>query len=120
MKRLVVCADGTWNKADKEGAEGETNVGKIFNAVAERGAGGVRQLPKYHSGVGTDGSKLKRLLQGATGLGLDENVKFFYSWLMDNYEPGDELFLFGFSRGAFTVRSLAGLIRNCVIRRQTA
>lgn len=119
MKRLIVCADGTWNRADREGVAGATNVRKMFDAIAPDGRTGVRQIPVYHGGVGTSGSKLSRLLQGATGLGLDDNVKFFYSWLVDVYEPGDELFFFGFSRGAFTVRSLAGLIRNCGIVRKT-
>jgi uncharacterized protein (DUF2235 family) len=119
MKRLIVCADGTWNRADREGAAGATNVRKIFDAIAPEGRAGVKQVPVYHGGVGTSGSKLSRLIQGATGLGLDDNIKFFYSWLVDTYEPGDELFFFGFSRGAFTVRSLAGLIRNCGILRKT-
>jgi len=119
MKRLIVCADGTWNRADREGAEGATNVRKMFDAVALEGRGGVRQVPVYHGGVGTSGSRLSRLIQGATGLGLDDNIKYFYSWLVDMYEPGDELFFFGFSRGAFTVRSLAGLIRNCGILRKS-
>jgi uncharacterized protein (DUF2235 family) len=121
MKRLVICADGTWNKADA-GADGKgvTNVARLRDAVAPKAPDGTVQKVFYHSGVGTEGSWLERMAAGAVGIGLSQNVKRFYSFLVDNYQPGDELFFFGFSRGAFTARSLAGFIRNVGILKKTA
>ncbi|HYC52322.1 MAG TPA: DUF2235 domain-containing protein [Gemmatimonadaceae bacterium] len=119
MKRLIVCADGTWNSADSATADGKglTNVGRLRDVVAPRSADGTRQLVRYHDGVGARGSWFNRVLSGATGLGLSRNVRNLYTWIVEEYRPGDELYFFGFSRGAFTVRSLAGLIRNCGILR---
>src|SRR5215213_6127127 len=103
MTRLIVCCDGTWNRADQPAP---TNVRKICQAIDESDG----QLVKYEPGVGT--RVLERIRGGAFGFGLSRNVKDCYAWLVEHYEPGDELFLFGFSRGAFTARSLAGLVRN--------
>ncbi|HXX68395.1 MAG TPA: DUF2235 domain-containing protein [Polyangiaceae bacterium] len=107
-KRLIVCADGTWNDEDAAGAP--TNVAKLHAAVQTRHVEGVEQLVHYQSGVGT--RMLERFVGGAFGVGLSRNIKECYAFLVDNYVEGDEIFLFGFSRGAYTVRSLAGLIRN--------
>jgi uncharacterized protein (DUF2235 family) len=119
MKRLVICADGTWNSADSAKADGNgfTNVARMRDAVAPKGPGDVRQVVKYYHGIGAQGSKLSRYIAGAFGVGLSQNVKHLYLWLAENYAPGDELYFFGFSRGAFTVRSLSGLIRKCGILR---
>jgi Uncharacterized alpha/beta hydrolase domain (DUF2235) len=112
MKRLVVCFDGTWNAADSEKAE--TNVARIYRAIREKsGSDGVHQLAFYERGVGTSGLKSFNLLAGATGLGLGDNIRSAYVNLAKNYEQGDEIFLFGFSRGAFSARSLSGLISAC-------
>jgi len=69
----------------------------------------------YHDGVGTESIKWAALLAGATGWGLSRNVKQLYGELARVYAPGDKIFLFGFSRGAFSVRTLAGLIHACGI-----
>jgi hypothetical protein len=116
-KRLIVCCDGTWNVADQAiaGRPCPTNVTKLALSVAPEDSAGVRQRVYYHSGVGT--SRRERLRGGAFGAGLGRNVFDAYRFLIDNYEAGDELFFFGFSRGAFTARSLAGLVRNCGILR---
>lgn len=116
-KRLVVCCDGTWNTAGQEnnGVPCPTNVVKLHRVVAPQAADGTRQETYYAAGVGTNW--WDRVIGGAFGVGLSRNVKAAYSWLSEHYEPGDEIFLFGFSRGAFTVRSLAGLIRNSGILR---
>ncbi|MEV8562473.1 DUF2235 domain-containing protein [Streptomyces sp. NPDC051917] len=106
-KRLVVCCDGTWNFADQPS---KTNVTKIALSVRAESDGGTEQRVYYHSGVGTH--QWERLRGGAFGVGLARNVIDAYRFLVETYEPGDELFLFGFSRGAFTARSLAGLVRN--------
>jgi hypothetical protein len=82
--------------------------------VAKRDAAGVPQIVYYDQGVGT-GNTLDRLSGGAIGKGLDDNIYDAYRFLVCNYEPGDELFFFGFSRGAFTARSVAGMVRKCGI-----
>ncbi len=116
-KRLVLCCDGTWNTPDRrvDGHPCPTNVTKIALSVAARSRG-VRQVVYYHPGVGT--GRWGRLAAGVFGWGLSGNVQDAYQFLVDNYEPDDELFLFGFSRGAYTVRSLAGLVRNSGILRR--
>lgn len=112
MKRLVVCCDGTWNRPDQVQGElvAPTNVTKLALGLAAEDEWGNPQLLHYERGVGT--GRWERIRGGAFGLGLSRNVRSCYRFLAANYEPGDELYLFGFSRGAFTARSLAGLIRN--------
>ena len=109
MKRLVVCCDGTWNKPDNENV---TNVEKIARTVQSdpRATGGVYQLVYYVSGVGAGSYAADRLLGGAFGFGLFHNVIACYRFLAQNYEPGDEIFIIGFSRGAYTARSVAGMV----------
>lgn len=106
MKRLVVCCDGTWNTPEMESP---TNVVRMAQAVYPRGRDGCLQLVYYDEGVGT-GRWMDRIVGGAMGEGLDLNVRQAYRFLANNYEDDDEIYLFGFSRGAYTVRSLAGLI----------
>jgi uncharacterized protein (DUF2235 family) len=121
-RRLVVCCDGTWNTPDevRDGRDICTNVAKLALAVAPTDAIGRAQLVFYDRGVGTAG-QLDRVLGGAFGVGLSRNVQESYMFIVQNYEPGDEVFLFGFSRGAYTARSVAGLIRNSgVLRRRYA
>ena len=120
-KRLIVCCDGTWNTADQAiaGNPSPTNVTKLALSIASEDSSGVRQCVYYHSGVGT--SRWERLRGGAFGAGLSRNVFDAYRFLVDNYQDGDWLYLFGFSRGAFTARSLSGLIRNSgILRRENA
>ncbi len=113
MRRLIVCADGTWNTPDETDDDKPvpTNVVKIQRAIKAVAGDGVSQIAYYHSGVGTHGF-LDRVAGGVTGEGLDQNILDCYEFLVSNYVPGDELYFFGFSRGAYTVRSLSGLIRN--------
>lgn len=121
MKRIIICCDGTWNRADQEhdGTPCPTNVVKLAYRIAKRDASGVAQVIFYDHGVGT-GNALDRLSGGALGDGLEDNIHDAYRFLIANYEDGDEIFLFGFSRGAFTARSLAGMIRNCgILRRES-
>ena len=113
MKRLIVCCDGTWNRADQTSP---TNVVKLKAAVAERDADGVVQRVHYEPGVGT--RPRERFVGGGLGVGLSQNVRSCYRFLVDSYEPGDELYFFGFSRGAFTARSTAGFVRNAGILRR--
>lgn len=116
-KRLVVCCDGTWNRPDQlvDGIAAPTNVAKLALAVAREDGDGVKQRLHYQPGVGT--RRFERIRGGALGLGLSRNVRECYRFLVESYEPGDELYLFGFSRGAYTARSTVGLVRNCGILR---
>lgn len=116
MKRLIICCDGTWNRADqqKDGTLCPTNVVKLAYRVAKRDPEGVPQVLFYDQGVGT-GNVLDRFTGGAFGGGLIDNIFDAYRFLIANFEPGDEILLFGFSRGAYTVRSVAGMIRKCGI-----
>jgi len=117
MRRLVICADGTWNTADKvkSGVPVPTNVTKMARAICATDDAGVSQIVFYHEGVGTGFGPLDKVLGGGFGIGLERNITDCYRFLVDNYEEGDEIYLFGFSRGAFTARSLAGMIRKCGI-----
>ena len=117
-KNIVLCSDGTGNAGGKGRG---TNVWQLFLAVDQHGHerhGDERdereereQLAFYDDGVGTSSFRPKQLLGLALGYGLGANIRELYTALARNYDPGnDSIFLFGFSRGAFTVRSLAGMI----------
>lgn len=111
-KKLVICCDGTWNTQDQneKSSPCPTNVERIARALRGEDAKGLPQVVYYESGVGTDwGFSLRG---GALGRGLWKNVVDCYRFLVHNYCAGDQLYIFGFSRGAFTARSLAGLVRN--------
>jgi uncharacterized protein (DUF2235 family) len=118
VKRLVICCDGTWNTPDQVdgGRPCPTNVTKLARAVADRDGAGTEQRLYYHVGVGSRPGE--RLRGGAFGYGLSRDVKGAYRWIVENYDPGDELFFFGFSRGAYTARSTAGLVRNVGVLRR--
>lgn len=111
-KHLVVCCDGTWNTPDQvqDGKTTMSNVTKVALGVDARDLKGNEQLVYYDKGVGT--GRFDHLRGGALGWGLSKNIQEAYVFLVRNFDQGDEVFLFGFSRGAYTVRSLAGLIRN--------
>ena len=114
MKRLIVCCDGTWNTPDQKdrGMVCPSNVVKLRNLVELQDAIGNQQLPYYDKGVGT-GDPVDRLFGGLFGIGLSHNVRQAYEFLSQNYENGDQIFLFGFSRGAYTVRRAVGMVRKC-------
>jgi uncharacterized protein (DUF2235 family) len=116
MKHIVICSDGTGNAAVKRRG---TNVFKLYEAVDFEGhrtdPTKVRQIGFYDDGVGTSRIKLLAALGGALGIGLGRNVRQLYADLARVYDPGDRIFLFGFSRGAFTARTLSGLIAACGI-----
>lgn len=98
QKRLAIFLDGTWNSIDNN-----TNVWRMRALCAAKGKDSKPQLVYYEVGV-------NGFLGGVFGEGLDENIRLAYEWLIENYNDGDEIFIFGFSRGAFTARSLAGLV----------
>jgi len=112
MKRLALFLDGTWNTV-----KSKTNVWLLSRQIADSD-GTIKQECFYQAGVGTkwyDG-----LRGGALGYGLSKHVLEAYEWILANYEDGDQIFIFGFSRGAFTARSLAGLIARCGLLRKGA
>ena len=114
MKRIIVCCDGTWNSDDTQ--TDDTNVALLARSIhGSQQTGGTLQIVLYLRGVGTTGLKLESWIEGATGVGVDDNIRSAYQFIAQNYLPGDEIYLFGFSRGAFTARSLAGLITACGI-----
>lgn len=120
MKRIITCSDGTWNKPDVKdrGILVQSNVEKMFISICPMGKAtnsciDVPQLKAYDQGVGTGYSPLDKISGGVTGAGIDKNIKDLYTFVCLNYNLGDELYLFGFSRGAYTSRSLAGLIKCC-------
>ena len=105
-KNIVILSDGTGNSAAKLF---KTNVWRIGDALdLSKGD----QIYIYDDGVGTERFKPLALLGGAVGLGLQRNVQQLYAFLCRNYRPGDDVYLFGFSRGAFTIRVLVGLIHG--------
>jgi len=117
MKRLIVCCDGTWQDIANIYP---TNVVKTLQAILPYDSSGVEQIAYYDEGLGAKQISDKRSLidnliklgGGAVGLGIDHKIQDAYRFLCLNYAPNDEIFLFGFSRGAYTVRCLAGLIYN--------
>lgn len=119
MKRIIICADGTWNRpeADLE-KDFPTNVLKFSRAIAPVDKKGVNQTVFYDWGIGSYHSQAAG---GALGKGLDKNIMDCYRYIVHNYEKGDELYFFGFSRGAYTVRSLCGFINNCgILKKENA
>lgn len=118
MKRIVVACDGTWDRRDRAGAGGLTNVARMHEAVLPQAPDGTDQLRVYDDGIGSRSRGLRQVFEGATGLGIGRNVREAYRAVCRAYEHGDgdgadEVWLFGFSRGAYTVRSVAGMLRSC-------
>ena len=104
MQRLIVCCDGSWRDLN---SVYPSNVIKMAQAITEKDEDGIRQSVFYGEGLG---SNTKSRIRGILGLGLDQHILEAYKFLALNYHPGDEIYLFGFSRGAYTARSIAGLI----------
>jgi uncharacterized protein (DUF2235 family) len=100
-KRIAIFLDGTWNDTGDN-----TNVWRLKSLCANYSQDGLAQRNYYDRGVGG-------FVGGMFGKGLGNNVREAYEWLISEYSPGDEIFIFGFSRGAFTARSLAGVITKC-------
>ncbi|OHE98283.1 hypothetical protein CORC01_06480 [Colletotrichum orchidophilum] len=110
-KRIIVCCDGTWNNSNKRGGI-PTNVARLSSAIAHKCCTGMPQVVYYHRGAGTEESKVAQTLGGVFGKGIVQDIADVYRFVCDNYNPGDEIFIVGFSRGAFTARSVSGLICN--------
>lgn len=110
MKRIVIGCDGTWQDLS---TPDPTNVRRLCEAI-EPHDGSVEQVVYYSPGIGTR-NVFDKLTGGAFGWGINVEIASAYTFLCANYQLGDEIYLFGFSRGAYTVRSLAGLIYSCGI-----
>jgi uncharacterized protein (DUF2235 family) len=123
-KKLALFFDGTWNKRSSE-----TNVYRLYKLMTSQRAfrsslgqkaeeeqhsnDQVSQIKYYHHGVGVHIGE--RIRGGAFGYGLSRTIKDGHLWLSQHFEQGDDVYVFGFSRGAYTARSLVGLIRKCGI-----
>lgn len=109
MKNIILLSDGTGNSA---AALAKTNVWRMYRALdlARDAQGGVEQVAFYDNGVGTSSFKPLAILGGAFGWGLKRNILDLYRFLCLTYEPGDRIYAFGFSRGAFTIRTLITLV----------
>ncbi|NKF49928.1 DUF2235 domain-containing protein [Shewanella sp. WXL01] len=118
-KRIVICADGTWNRPEEDLTKDQaSNVLQLARAITPVASDGVNQQVFYDWGVG---SYYDNVIGGATGRGLHKNIVDCYRYIVQNYEAGDQIYLFGFSRGAYTVRCLCGLINNCgIVKRADA
>lgn len=122
-KSIVILSDGTWQDLNQPYP---TNVVKLLQAIVPKAKDGREQIVFYDEGVGTSQIKSKlgiidrfnKWVGGGLGVGIDHRIQMCYKFICLNYNPGDTLYLFGFSRGAYTVRSLAGLIYNCGLLRR--
>lgn len=108
MKKIILCAEGTWGGPAEVNP---SNILKITRALSKRTSEGIPQIVYYHPGLGS-GNWLNQLRGGIEGQGIDKMILDFYRFLVFNYEPDDSLYLFGFSRGAFALRSLAGFLHH--------
>lgn len=104
MKNIILLSDGTGNSAAKVW---RTNVWRVFQSLDLKGS---NQIAIYDDGVGTSSFLPLAILGGAFGFGLRRNVRELYKFLCRNYQEGDKIYGFGFSRGAFTIRVVIGLV----------
>lgn len=134
-KNIIFCADGTWNNAGEDAKnEDATNVLKLYQLLAGSVVGGSEftrgntpeivegekvhkaadgqtlQVVKYINGIGNSSNVIKKLFSGAFGAGVVQRIVRGYTYISKNYQPGDHIYIVGFSRGAYTARALAGMI----------
>lgn len=116
MKNIILSTDGTGNAGGKGHG---SNVWRLHTAIDRQShltnQNNIRQIAYYHDGVGSQDKKWLKIMGGVFGYGLKRTIKELYTFLVNNYEAGDQIYLFGFSRGAYTVRLLAGMILACGI-----
>ncbi len=107
MKKIIICCDGTWNSPDQPTP---SNVFKLKSALLLADSKQIRQLVYYDAGIGADSDFIDKYVAGATGMGISKNIRDCYQCLVQQFQPGDQIYCFGFSRGAYTVRSLVGFV----------
>jgi uncharacterized protein (DUF2235 family) len=105
-KRLALFLDGTWNEVSDN-----TNIWRLRSLFTPLSSDGREQRAYYSTGLGTKFGE--RIRGGMFGRGIDTAITSAYEWLVENYEPNDDIFIFGFSRGAYTARSLSGFVSKC-------
>lgn len=135
QKRIVVCCDGTWDNS-VSGTKNPTNVVRLSRGLESEDADGIAQIVYYHTGIGTTQAIFGPYIDGATGrgridtyhaqvlkaytsAGIKYNIRHAYSFVCLNYCPGDEIYLVGFSRGAYTVRCILALIARVGLLKKT-
>lgn len=111
-KRIIFCFDGTWNRLS---VECPTNVVLLAQMIEPLAPDGTPQVVFYNEGIGANRWWPVRVYEGAVGKGMERIMREAYRFLIFNYEPGDEIFAFGFSRGAYSARSFIGMIRHAGI-----
>ncbi|KAH0422618.1 peptidoglycan binding domain containing protein [Colletotrichum camelliae] len=117
QKRIIICCDGTWQSSTTGVKNVPSNITRLYRSIARTGkdkTGKVyQQIAHYSAGIGTgDLCFIEKERQGAFGIGLTGDVIDAYNFIVNNYSPGDQIFCFGFSRGAYTARALAGLVTD--------
>ena len=121
MKRIAIFFDGTWDDGTNPGDATKTNVYKLYNAVKAEDATGVKQIPIYITGIGTENARetsedgapdFRNFVKGAVGLEVSDKIQSAYRQLVEQFSPEDEIFVFGFSRGAFQARSFAHVVTH--------
>lgn len=110
VDKIILCSDGTNNQG---GLGRDTNVWRLYNLLEHNKTEGSRQHIHYDDGVGTEKSMPKKILGLAFGWGLSRNIRELYTYLASHYTAGSHVYLFGFSRGAYTIRQLANIIDYC-------
>jgi len=110
VKRIVCCLDGTWNNRGDEAPA--TNVAKLAPLLLSHDAWGRTQVAGYIPGIASGRTETARFFKGAIGYGLEDQIAAAHAWLVDTYQPGDEIHLVGFSRGAYAARSLASFLTH--------
>ncbi len=114
VKKIIICCDGSWNTPDQQenNIPVPTNVIKLVRAIKPLDSNNISQVVFYDQGVGTTGDALTRFVGGTTGWGISQNILDSYRFLANNYQDGDEIYAFGFSRGAYTARAFCGLVAS--------
>jgi uncharacterized protein (DUF2235 family) len=115
-KRIIVCCDGTWQSSVTNTANIPSNVTRIARYLNKTGKDDQgrewQQVVYYDAGIGTGVSAIEAKRQGGTGAGFVGNVIEAYNFIVLNYNEGDKIYCFGFSRGAYTARAVAGLVTD--------
>lgn len=116
-KRIIICCDGTWQTAVSGTRNMPSNVVRLARSIALAGTDADgndwQQVVHYDAGVGTGAvDEVEKVFEGGTGAGIIINIIEAYNFIVNNYYPGDQIFCFGFSRGAFTARAVAGLVND--------
>lgn len=116
-KQIIICCDGLWQEGSGRKSEilAETNVEKIYKAISSTDSSGRKQLKLYERGTSRKVNFLSRFFNFIFLDDIEQTIRNIYSFIILNYEPGDDLYFFGFSKGAFIARTIIALIRNCGI-----